>query len=629
MTDETTQSAAQQGAPQETHAFQAEVSEVLSLVIHSLYSNPEIFLRELISNASDALDRQRVRALTEEGVTAVSGPSIRVLADTTAGTLTISDNGTGMDREALIKNLGTVAHSGSKAFLAALEDKSKGADLIGQFGVGFYSGFLVADRAEVVSCPVGGREALRWSSDGKSGFTIGAASRVEPGTDVILHLKEDKKEFLERARLRTLIEKYSDFIRYPIELAVRAKEDTKLDWEKVNQASALWQRSPSEVTDEQYQEFYQHLTHDWEKPLSHQHFRIEGTKMFSGVIFIPARPPFDLYSPESRHGVRLFVKRVFIMDDCEELLPKWLRFARGVVDSDDLPLNVSREILQDSSIVQVIRKQIVKQCLKMIEGLAKGDDYVTFWSQFGSVLKEGLHFEPEHSERLAALCRWESTTRDGLVSLDQYVESMKEGQKSIYYALGATRDAVAHAPHLESLRAKGIEVLLMTDAVDQWAVDGLKQYKDTPLVSAMDADLKLDGEDAEKKTDHGDLDGLVNQLRVWLQEDVSEVRISDRLTDSPVCLVTPEGGLPPYMERLLRMQNQELPKQKRVLEINPTHRIVVALKDRIEKEPKDTSLESTAKVLYQQALLAEGSPLERPDQFVKEVTRLLGESLHS
>jgi len=491
------------------HAFQAQVSEVLSLVINSLYSHPEVFLRELLSNASDALDKERFMALT-----APSDDSeplrIRLIPNEADKTLTIDDNGIGMDEAELIKNLGTIAHSGSREFLAQLKEK-KDVALIGQFGVGFYSGYLVADRVEVVSRKRGATQATRWQSDGKSGFTTEPAERASRGTSVILHLKEEHKEFVSPWKVRELVTRYSDYVGYPIELGTKpsAKSDDaessdevksgELEFERVNQASALWQRRAAEVTDEQYNEFYKHLTHDWEEPLAKKHFRVEGSQEFTGLLFIPKRPPFDLFSPEERHGVRLHVKRVFIMDDCKELLPRWLRFVRGVIDSEDLPLNVSREILQDSKLVRVIRKQVVKQVLDLLEEVAekRPEDYATLWKNYGAVLKEGLHFDPEYKERLAKLLRYQSSRVEGTTSLAEYVKRMPEGQKAIYYLYGPSLRTVAASPHGEALKARGYEVLYMVDTVDDWAVRGLAEFEGKPLTSAMDEKLdleKLDGE---------------------------------------------------------------------------------------------------------------------------------------
>ncbi len=618
-----------------THEFQASVNQVLSLVINSLYSNKEIFLRELISNASDALDKLRFRAITDADL-AKDEARIRLVADAEAGTLTLLDTGVGMSREELEKNLGTVAHSGTKAFLDQIEE-AKRADLdqIGQFGVGFYSAYLVADEVQVVSREAGSEEAFSWTSTGQDSFTIEPAERSEHGTSIILHLKDDQKEFLEPHRVRELVRRYSDYVAHPIELEVEREEGegdekkTVKVFERINTGSALWRRSASEVEDAQYDEFYTHLTHDWEAPLARKHFKIEGTQLFWGLLFVPKKPPFDLFSPESNHGVRLHVKRVFIMDDAEALLPKWLRFVRGVIDSEDLPLNVSRELLQDSAQVRVIRKQVTKKALDMIEALEKGEDYEAFWSAFGAVLKEGLHFEPELTQRVAKLCRWESSEAEGLVSLEDYVGRMKDEQKAIYYVAGATRAMVENAPHLEGLKKKGYEVLYMTDAIDQWAVEGLKEFDGKPLVSAMDADLKFDDaeDDAEAEEQKKELTSLIERFAKVLDETISEVRISDRLTDSPVCLVLPSSGLPPYMERLMRaQQGDKMPLTKRVMEINPTHPLIANMRSVVEVDADSTDLDGWIEVLHDQALLAEGSPVEDPARLVSRMTSLLADA---
>lgn len=615
-------------APEKTtHKFQAEVTKVLSLVIHSLYSNPEVFLRELVSNASDALDKLRFRAVTEPHLLP-EGTELRVrlIPDAEKRTLTLWDNGVGMSADALAKELGTVAHSGTKSFLDKLEQAKRGdVSLIGQFGVGFYSAYLVADRVEVVSRAAGETQAHRWTSDGAETFTIEPAERESQGTSVILHLKQDA-EYTDGWRLRELVRRYSDFLDYPIEL-VTVDDKKEERSEKLNQGKALWQRRPSQVTEEQYAELFKHLTHDLEPPLAHRHFQVEGTQLFSGLLFIPKRAPFDLFSPDSRHGVRLYVKRVFIMDDCEELLPRWLRFARGVVDSDDLPLNVSRELLQDSKIVRVIRKQIVKQLLDELDELSKdAAKYADFWAAFGNVLKEGLHFEPDQKSRLAPLVRYESSKGTGLVSLAEYKSRMPEGQKAIYYVINESRGLAEKSPHTEALRQRGYEVLYMTDAVDSFAVDGLDEFDGTPLVSATGADLKLDGEASdEKKAAESDaaLKDLREHIRRKLQDQVSEVRVSDRLTDSPACLVVPEGGLQPYIERVLRATRKDAPHTKRILEVNPTHPLVKNLEQLCTRDPESPKLGDFIELLFEQALLAEGSPVEDPARFATRLTALL------
>ncbi|MCA9563129.1 MAG: molecular chaperone HtpG, partial [Myxococcales bacterium] len=442
---------------QTQHAFQAEVSRVLSLVINSLYSNKEVFLRELVSNAADALDKLRFKALTDKSL--LQGDTelkVRIIPDKEAGTLTIWDNGIGMTEAELVENLGTVAHSGSAAFLEQLAERKGDVELIGQFGVGFYSAYLVADEVEVISLAAGETKAVRWASKGQDGFVTGPAERETRGTSIVLHLKESHREYLELWTLRSLVSRYSDFVSYPIELptftAAGDEDEEKAEeapaFEQVNQASALWRRPESEVSEEQYKEFYSHISHDWEAPLTRTHFTIEGTQQFTGLLYIPSRPPFDLFASGQSRGLRLHVKRVFVMDECEDLLPPWLRFLRGVVDSDDLPLNVSRETLQDSRVIKVIRKQVVKKALDMIEALAvdNPDGFETFWTHFGAVLKEGFHYDPEHKNRLAKLLRFKTSKGEGLVSLDQYVNRMPVAQPAIYFVQGLNAERLAKSP---------------------------------------------------------------------------------------------------------------------------------------------------------------------------------------
>jgi molecular chaperone HtpG len=613
------------------HVFQAQVSEVLSLVINSLYSHPEVFLRELLSNASDALDKERFLAITSPRGDG-EALRIRLIPDADGHTLTIEDNGIGMNEAEMVKNLGTIAHSGSKEFLAQLKEK-KDVNLIGQFGVGFYSGYLVADRIEVVSRKRGEAQAYRWLSDGKSGFRTEPAERTDFGTSIVLHLKEDQREFETPYRLRELVTRYSDYVAYPIELA--ETKDGSISFTRVNQASALWQRKPADITDEQYDEFYKHLAHDFEGAITRRHFHVEGTHEFTGLLFVPRRPPFDLFSPEERHGVRLHVKRVFIMDDCKELLPRWLRFVRGVVDSEDLPLNVSREILQDSKLVRVIRKQVIKQVLDALDELAekRAEDYAAFWKTFGAVLKEGAHFDPEYKERFQKLFRYESSKAEGITSLAEYVSRMPEGQKEIYYVLAPSRKTAESSPHLESLRAKGYEILYMTDTVDEWAVRALVDFDGKTLRSAMDDKLEL-GDNAEKRaeTEKASADpaisGLLTHMRTLLSERVKEVRLSERLTDSPSCLVVPDGGLDPYIERILRMQQgDDAPAQKRILELNAQHPLVRMLADRHAALADSVDVKESVELLYDQALLSEGSPIDDPAQLARRLTRLMQHTL--
>ncbi|HKP55748.1 MAG TPA: molecular chaperone HtpG [Polyangiales bacterium] len=627
----------------QTHRFEAEVSQVLSLVINSLYSNKDVFLRELISNAADALDKLRFEALSKpellpEGHT----PRIRLIPDEQAKTLTISDNGIGMTEEALQKDLGTVARSGSKELVERLHkaDQAHDLKLIGQFGVGFYSGYLVADHITVISRPAGSDKAFKWSSAGKDEFTIEPAERDEVGTSVVLHLKSEQEEYAKEWRLRALVERYSDFVSQPIELQVKHKpkdEPEEIKFEAINKASALWMRSEKDVTDEQYNEFYKHLTHDWEAPLSRLHFHVEGTQMFSGLLYIPKRPPFDIGNPEWKHGVRLYVRRVFIMDNCEELLPRWLRFVRGVIDSDDLPLNVSRELLQDSAAVKTIKKQVIRRVLDLLNKLAtdKPDEYLDFWSKFGPVLKEGLHFDPSQSEKIAPLLRYESSGQEKLTSLGEYVKRMPEGQSKIYYAQGPSKQLLAASPHLEALKKRGYEVLFMTHGIDQWAVEGLREFEGKKLVDAMQEDAFDDKPESEDKPEDESeskaasseeakaIVGLLARAKLVLEVQVSDVRASERLTDSPACLVVPRGGLPAHIERMLRAHQSDLPEQKRILELNPTHPLVQRMKAEHDRQADSPLLTEWIELLYDQALLIEGSPLPDPARFSKRLVALM------
>ena len=627
--------------PRETHSFQAEINQLLHLVINSLYSHKEIFLRELVSNASDALDKLRFRAITEPDLLgAEAGLEIRITPDPVLGTLTIDDTGVGMTHDELVKNLGTIAHSGSREFLEMLTQRGqKDVNLIGQFGVGFYSAYLVADRVEVVSRAAGkDSQAFRWSSEAKGTFTVEPAERASRGTSITLHLKEDQKEFLDEWRLRSLITQYSDYVGHPILLQVKKPSDvidpatgqkgTTTEFEAVNKASALWQRPKSELTDEQYQEFYKHLTHDFEPPLAWTHFKTDGHQQFTGLLFLPKRRPFDMDGTQRRRGVRLFVKRVFIMDDCEELLPPWLRFVRGVVDSDDLPLNVSRELLQDSAVVRSIRKHVVKKTLDLLEKLSKDkpEDYKAFWKDFGSILKEGLTGDGEYREKLGALVRYESSREEGLTSLADYVSRMKEDQQAIYYVFGESRKALEGSPHMEALRKRGYEVLYLTDPVDEWAAQGLREFGGKPLVSALQADLKLQESPEEKREKEQHAEGLkplTDRMQEVLKDTVREVRMSDRLTDSPVCLVLPEGGSPAFLERLLREHGRGAPHAKRILEVNPSHPVIQHLRTLHGQDAKSERVAEWIELLHDQALLTEGSPLEDPNRFARRMTALL------
>ncbi len=619
------------------HAFQAEVAEVLKLVVTSLYSHKEVFLRELVSNAADALDKLRFQAISQpELMAAGEGLTVRVSVDSATKTVTIADNGIGMSEPELADNLGTIARSGTREFAkrieAAREASADTPNLIGKFGVGFYSAFLVADKVEVISREAGKAEAYRWTSDGKQDFTVEPCERESQGTSVILHLREDSAEFLEEYRLRSLIQRYSDYISYPIELGA-VQPEKKPEYSVINRANALWQRPAKEVTDDQYNEFYKHLTHDWEAPVARRHFRIEGTQEFTGLLFLPKNPPFDLFDPSSKHGVRLHVRRVLVMEACEELLPKWLRFIKGVVDSEDLPLNVSRETLQDSRIVRTIRKQVVNHALTMLEELAseRANEYRAFWESFGPVLKEGLHFDPEEKTRISNLLRFPTSTQSEPSSLKDYVARMKEGQTDIYYAVGPTRALLAASPQLESIRNREFEILFLTDPVDPFAISNLQEFDGKKLVDVMAAEFQLP--DAEKKPGYEDdvkaSEPLLTKIQQVLGSRVGEVRASKRLADSPACLVVPSGGLPPYLERMLKARQMDVPEVKRILEVNPEHSLIGQLRNLQLVEPLSPKLIDWIELLYDQALLAEGSPLEDPARFARRLTQLMSDAASS
>jgi molecular chaperone HtpG len=617
----------------ETLGFQAEVKQLLNLMIHSLYSNKEIFLRELISNAADAADKLRFEALANAALFE-SDPElkIRIWFDKDARTLTISDNGIGMSRDEVVKNIGTIARSGTREFFQTLSgDQAKDAKLIGQFGVGFYSAFIVADRVTLVTRRAGlpAGEAVRWECDmGKEAgaYTIEPAVRQGRGTDVILHLREGEDELLGEWKLKSIVRKYSDHIGVPVVMKKDGSNKPDIEDETVNQASALWTRPKSELSDEQYAEFYKHVAHDYEAPLAWTHNRVEGRQEYTQLLYVPAHAPFDLWDRQQRHGLKLYVRRVFIMDDAEHLLPAYLRFVRGVVDSADLPLNVSREILQESKDVDAIRAGCAKRVLGLLEDLAGKDQekYAKFWSEFGKVMKEGPGEDPANREQVAKLLRFASTRDDAesqTVSLADYVGRMKEGQEAIYYVTAETFLAAKNSPHLEIFRKRGIEVLLLSDRVDEWLVGHLTEFDGRKLASVARGDLdlaKLPGEEAKKEEPPaGDHAALLAKLKESLGDRVKEVRVSKRLTDSPSCLVADEKDLGGNLARILKAAGQKVPESKPILEINVTHAMVARLK------PEDALLADWASVLYEQALLAEGGQLEDPAGFVRRTNALM------
>ena len=628
-------------AEKTTHAFQAEAKQLLDLMVHSLYSNKEIFLRELISNASDACDKLRFEALTDPALLGSDDELvIEVTIDAGDRTITVSDNGIGMSREEVIDNIGTIARSGTREFVQQLTgDQAHDAQLIGQFGVGFYSSFIVADRVTLTTRRAGSSEeeaAVRWESSGEGDYTLEAASRAACGTDVTLHLREGEDELLDAAHLQSIVLKYSNHISIPIRMPKARPAGKPLDTgdtdvaEQVNTASALWTRPKSEITAEQYDEFYQSIAHDIEAPLAHTHVHIEGRQDYTLLLYVPRHAPFDLWDRERRHGVKLYVRRVFIMDGAKELLPGYLRFIRGVIDSNDLPLNVSREILQHSSDVEAIRNTAVKRTLARLEELAdkQPETYRTVWAEFGRVLKEGIGEDPGNQDRIAPLLRFASThtdTPEQSVSLADYVGRMRDGQKAIYYVTADSFDAARQSPHLEVFRKKDVEVLLLHDRVDEWVVAHLPQFDDKPLQSVAQGDLDLgelaetDEETQPQEPTDTDLKPLTERMQQALGDRASGVRLTHRLTESPACLVSDAPGLSANLQRILQASGQTVPNIPLVLEINPTHPIVTRLKD----ETDDDRFRDWSHVLFDQSMLAEGGHLADPATFVKRLNRLL------
>jgi molecular chaperone HtpG len=621
------------GAPKETLGFQAEVKQLLHLMIHSLYSNKEIFLRELISNASDACDKLRFEAIARpELMQGGAELAIHVSFDKAARTITVSDNGIGMSRDETVQHLGTIAKSGTREFFAQLTgDQQKDAQLIGQFGVGFYSSFIVADRVTVISRRAGSEEAVKWESSGAGDFTVEPAERAAHGTDVTLHLKEGEDELLTHFKLKSILTKYSDHIATPIRMKKEAWDKDKNEYvtrdeeETVNQANALWARAKSDISDDQYKAFYKHVSHDFGEPLAWTHNRVEGRQEYIQLLYLPAKAPFDLWDRQSRHGIKLYVRRVFIMDDAEQLMPTYLRFVRGVIDSSDLPLNVSREILQESRDVKSIREGSTKRILGLLEDLAENrkDDYAKFWAEFGQVLKEGIGEDHANKERIAKLLRFASTrseTQD--VSFADYVGRLKDKQRAIYYLTADTLEAAKNSPHLEVFRKKDVEVLLLTDRVDEWMLSFLHEFDGKPLESIAKGDLDL-GElaDAQEKEEQAkvadEYKDLVGKVKAALGERVKEVRVTLRLTDSPACVVTDRDAMSGHLARLLKAAGQKAPESKPILELNPQHPLVQRLK------VEEAKLADWSALLLEQAVLAEGGQLDDPAAFVRRVNTLL------
>lgn len=625
----------------QTLGFQAEVKQLLNLMIHSLYSNKEIFLREMISNASDASDRLRYEALSKPELYEDDADlKIKVSFDKDARTITISDNGIGMSRDDAITHLGTIAKSGTKEFFNHLSgDQQKDAALIGQFGVGFYSGFIVADKITVETRRAGApaNEGVRWESGGEGDFSIETIDKPMRGTDITLHLRADEDELLSNWKIKSIIRKYSDHISLPIQM-------TKEEWdaeakamvvrdelETVNQASALWARSKSDITEEQYTEFYKHVSHDFGDPLTWTHNRVEGRSEYTQLLYIPAQAPFDMWDRSKRGGIKLYVKRVFIMDDAEQLMPIYLRFVKGVIDSSDLPLNVSREILQESRDVKLIREGSSRRVLGMLEELAdaeeqdKKDKYATFWKQFGQVLKEGIGEDTTNKDRIAKLLRFSSTHHDSdeqTVSLADYVARLKEGQDKIYYVTADNYAAAKNSPHLEIFRKKGVEVLLMTDRVDEWMLSFMHEFEGKQLVSVAKGGLDLGAlEDEAEKKQHEEVQTdykyLVEKMKKSLDDKAKDVRVTFRLTDSPACLVADENDLSGNLQRMLKAAGQNMPEAKPILEINPDHPLVQRLKY------EEAKFDDWSHLLFDQAMLAEGGNLSDPAAFVKRMNQML------
>lgn len=622
---------------QETRGFQSEVKQLLQLMIHSLYSNKEIFLRELISNASDAADKLRFKALSNPALYEGDGDlRVRVSFDVDKGTITISDNGIGMTREQVIDHLGTIAKSGTKEFLTALgQDQAKNSQLIGQFGVGFYSAFIVADKV-TVETRAAGEEAdkgVLWESAGEGEYSVADIEKKSRGTDVILHLREDEKEFLNEWRLREIIGKYSDHIGLPVEMLTKEYDDEGKEcgekWEKINKSDALWTRSKNDVSDEEYKEFYKHLSHDFADPVTWAHNKVEGNQAYTSLLYVPAKAPWDLFNREHKHGLKLYVQRVFIMDDAEQFMPNYLRFMRGLIDSNDLPLNVSREILQDNKITAALRKALTKRSLQMLEKLAKDDaeKYLQFWKEFGLVLKEGPAEDFANKETVAKLLRFASTHNDSseqTVSLEDYISRMKEGQKAIYYITADSYIAAKNSPHLELFNKKGIEVLLLSDRIDEWMLSYLTEFDGKPLQSITKADLDLgdlaDKESETQKQQDEVFGSFIERVKNLLGERVKTVRLTHNLTDTPAVVSTDNDQMTTQMAKLFAAAGQAVPEVKYTFELNPEHHLVKKVADIAD----ETEFADWVELLLEQAMLAERGSLENPAAFIKRINKLLG-----
>ena len=618
-----------------THSFQTEISQLLDLMINSLYSQKEIFIRELISNSSDAIDKRRFEALTDAALLSDDEElAVTITTDADAKTLTISDNGIGMTEAEVIENIGTIARSGTKKFMEALksnDDKGDDVSLIGQFGVGFYSVFMVADKVTLTTRKAGTDQAVQWESDGKGEFTLTETDKDSAGTSITLHLREDESEYLDDFRVKHIINKYSEHISLPIKMLGSVpldeegnpQEGAEAELETVNTGTALWARSKSEIRDEEYQNFYQSLSYDMQPPLSTLHHKVEGNLEYTSLLFIPKKAPFDLWNREKRKGIKLYVRRIFIMDEAEHLMPNYLRFVKGVIDSADLPLNVSREILQSDRDIQKIKARAVKRVLDELKRIAKDEPetYQEFWNEFGQVIKEGIVEDVANKDNIISLLRFASTDSDSdaqTTSLDQYVERMSDDQDAIYFITGENYKAVKGSPHLEVFNKKGIEVLLLTDPVDEWLVDSLSEHNEKPLKSVTKGDLELsDDEKKEQEEQKEELSSVTEKLQEVLTESVKEVRLTNRLTESPACLVADENDPGANLERIMKSMGQDAPTSKPILEINPDHALIKQL------DADNAQFNDWAQVLFDQAALSEGAQIKDPANYVKLVNKLL------
>lgn len=636
----------------ETLEFQAEAKQLLELMIHSVYSDKDVFLRELISNASDALDKLRLESLLNKSESVdTSDLHIFLEPDTEKRTLTIRDNGVGMSRDEVVRLIGTIAKSGTKEFLKNLEDnkeKKSSEQLIGQFGVGFYSAFMVADRVELITRRVGEEKGVHWNSSGDGTYTISEVDKDSVGTEIVLHLKPVDEEdglhdYSDRFKVKQLVKRYSDFISYPVkmEMEVTHYEEDKpvqqLEIQTLNSQKALWVRPQEEVVQAEYDGFYRHIAHDWNSPWKTLAFKAEGTFEYFSLLFLPERAPMDLFHPEGHHGLQLYVKRVFIMDDCKELIPSYLRFVRGVVDASDLSLNVSREILQKDRQIKMISKRLVRKVLDTLKDTLdeNREEYVKFWKEFGKVVKEGIYQDVKIREKILGLSlfRTTKTLKDEYITLNQYIERMAEGQDKIYYLTGDARDSLADSPHLEAFKKEGVEVLLLTDSVDEAWVSAVPDFQEKEFASAADSNVAIGSEESrkaaedEKKKTEKEMATFISWMQTVLGEKIKEVQVSTRLVDSPACLVAPPGEMSANLERLMKAMGQDVPVTKRILEINAEHPLVSHLSKRYESDKDSPELAKTASMLYQLALLAEGGELDDPSGFSKSVAEILGRSL--